>query len=70
MGNSAIPIHTAGRQPAGPSRSTAPLMLQKLKALPQLRDVNTDLQNRGLEAGLVIDRETASRLGIIRQHHR
>jgi len=42
----------------------APLMLQKLRALPQLRDVNTDLQNRGLEAGLVVDRETAGRLGI------
>ena len=42
----------------------SPLMLQKLKALPQLRDVNTDLQNRGLEAGLMIDRETAGRLGI------
>ena len=42
----------------------SPPMLQKLRALPQLRDVNTDLQNRGLQAGLVIDRETASRLGI------
>ena len=42
----------------------SPLMLQKLKLLPQLRDVNTDLQNRGLEAGLMIDRETAGRLGI------
>ena len=26
--------------------------------------MNTDLQNHGLEAGLVIDRDTASRLGI------
>ena len=39
-------------------------MLQRLKALPEIRDVNTDLQNRGLQAGLVIDRETAGRLGI------
>jgi multidrug efflux pump len=42
----------------------APRVLQKLRALPQLVDVNTDLQNRGLEANLVIDRATASRLGI------
>jgi hydrophobe/amphiphile efflux-1 (HAE1) family protein len=42
----------------------SPLVEQKLRALPQLRDVNTDLQNRGLLAGLIIDRDTASRLGI------
>ncbi len=42
----------------------SPLMMQKLRTLPQIRDVNTDLQNRGLQAGLVIDRETAGRLGI------
>ena len=42
----------------------APRVLQKLRALPQLVDVNTDLQNRGLEANLVIDRATASRLGV------
>jgi multidrug efflux pump len=42
----------------------APIMEQKLRALPQLRDVNSDLQDRGLELGLVIDRDTASRLGV------
>ena len=42
----------------------APRVLQELRALPQLRDVNTDLQSNGLLAGLVIDRDTASRLGI------
>ena len=36
----------------------------KLEQVPILQDVNTDLQNRGLEAGLVIDRDTASRLGV------
>ncbi len=41
-----------------------PIVQQKLATLPQLLDVNTDLQNHGLEAGLVIDRDTASRLGI------
>ena len=42
----------------------APIMEQKLRALPQIRDLNNDLQNRGLQAGLVIDRQTAGRLGI------
>jgi multidrug efflux pump len=42
----------------------APILEQRLRTLPQLRDVNTDLQNRGLQAGLVIDRATAGRLGI------
>src|SRR5205807_495408 len=39
-------------------------MESKLKQVPILQDVNTDLQNRGLEANLVIDRDTASRLGV------
>ena len=42
----------------------APRVLEKLRALPQLRDQNSDQQDRGLEAKLVIDRDTASRLGI------
>jgi multidrug efflux pump len=43
----------------------APQMLAKLRGLPGLRDVSTDQQNRGLQAGLVIDRDTASRLNIL-----
>jgi multidrug efflux pump len=42
----------------------APRVLQKLRTVPQITDVNTDLQNKGLEASLVIDRTTASRLGV------
>jgi multidrug efflux pump len=42
----------------------APRVLQKMTTLPELVDVNSDMQNRGLEARLVIDRATASRLGI------
>jgi len=42
----------------------APRVLQSMKTIPGLLDVNTDLQNHGLEADLVIDRDTASRLGI------
>jgi len=42
----------------------SPLLLQKLRALPELRDVNTDQQDKGLEATVIIDRDTASRLGV------
>jgi multidrug efflux pump len=42
-------------------------LVEKLKALPQLRDVATDQQTEGLQASLVIDRVTASRLGITPQ---
>ena len=41
----------------------APRLLQKLKTLPQLRDQNSDQQDKGLQARLVIDRDTASRHG-------
>src|SRR4030095_10522792 len=44
--------------------SAAPRMLAQLRSLPELRDVSTDQQNRGLQATLLIDRDTASRLGI------
>jgi multidrug efflux pump len=42
----------------------APKMLDKLKTVPELKDVNSDQQMQGLETELVIDRDTASRLGI------
>jgi multidrug efflux pump len=42
----------------------APRLLQKMRALPQLRDVNTDQQDKGLQASVIIDRDTAARLGI------
>jgi multidrug efflux pump len=42
----------------------APRLLQKLRSLPQLRDVNTDQQDKGLSAQVVIDRDTAARLGV------
>ena len=45
----------------------APRLLQKLRTLPQLRDQNSDQQDKGLQARLVIDRDTASRLGITPQ---
>ncbi|HZE96400.1 MAG TPA: MdtB/MuxB family multidrug efflux RND transporter permease subunit [Planctomycetota bacterium] len=44
-----------------------PRLLEKLQALPELRDVASDQLNQGLQARLVIDRDTASRLGITPQ---
>jgi multidrug efflux pump len=41
-----------------------PQMLNRMKAMRELRDVNSDQQNQGLAANLVIDRDAASRLGI------
>ena len=45
----------------------APRMLEKLTALPELHDVASDQQDRGLQESLVIDRDTASRFGILPQ---
>jgi multidrug efflux pump len=42
-------------------------LYDRLKALPELRDVAMDQQSRGLLASLVIDRDVASRLGITPQ---
>jgi len=42
-------------------------LVEKLQMLPQLRDVATDQQTHGSQATLVIDRVTASRLGITPQ---
>ncbi|HVC98080.1 MAG TPA: MdtB/MuxB family multidrug efflux RND transporter permease subunit [Pirellulales bacterium] len=45
----------------------APRFVAALEALPQLRDVASDQQSEGLQARVVIDRDTASRLGITPQ---
>jgi multidrug efflux pump len=42
----------------------APVLVNKLSALPELRDVASDQQNDGLGLMIDIDRDTASRLGI------
>ena len=39
--------------------------MDQLKALPELRDVASDQLNQGLVAALTIDRDSASRLGIL-----
>jgi multidrug efflux pump len=42
----------------------APRVVERLRKVPLLADVSSDQQDQGLEASLVIDRPTASRLGI------
>src|SRR5450432_181610 len=42
-----------------------PKFIEKLKTIPELRDVASDQMNQGLLATLTIDRDTASRLGIL-----
>ncbi|HXZ33320.1 MAG TPA: multidrug efflux RND transporter permease subunit [Terriglobales bacterium] len=45
----------------------APQLLNKMRQLPILRQVNTDQQDKGLALNVIIDRDTASRLGIAAQ---
>jgi multidrug efflux pump len=42
----------------------SPKLMAAMQKLPELKDVATDQQNLGLRAQLVIDRDTASRLGV------
>jgi multidrug efflux pump len=44
-----------------------PMLVESLRRIPMLRDVVSDLQNNGLQAGVLLDRTTASRLGITPQ---
>jgi multidrug efflux pump len=39
-------------------------LVNELRKHPQLTDVASDMQNKGLETDLVVDRDTASRLGV------
>ena len=42
----------------------APIIMQRLQKIPELRDINSDQQMHGLQSSVVIDRDTASRLGV------
>jgi multidrug efflux pump len=44
-----------------------PILLQQMRRLPVLTDASSDQQNSGLQASLVYDRLTASRMGITPQ---
>ena len=45
-------------------RAWEPRIRQVLSALPELEDVNSDVQDYGLQTSLVIDRDAATRLGL------
>ncbi|PWJ86431.1 multidrug efflux pump [Pseudaminobacter salicylatoxidans] len=69
-------IHVGGRQSNAQYQYTlqgdsfqqlnewAPKLLAELEKEPRLTDVNSNQQNKGLETEVVIDRDTAARLGI------
>jgi multidrug efflux pump subunit AcrB len=42
----------------------APRVVERLRKLPELRDVASDQQTSGLQLEVIIDRDTASRLGV------
>jgi multidrug efflux pump len=44
-----------------------PKLLDRLSTLPQIADVSSDQQNSGLSSNVIIDRDTASRLGLTAQ---
>jgi len=44
-----------------------PKVLERLSQLPEVADVSSDQQNSGLSSNVIIDRDTASRLGLTAQ---
>jgi multidrug efflux pump len=44
-----------------------PKVLEKFSTLPEIADVSSDQQNSGLSSNVIIDRDTASRLGLTAQ---
>jgi multidrug efflux pump len=45
-------------------RHWAPIIQRRIAKIPELRDLNSDQQMRGLASNVVIDRDTAGRLGV------
>jgi multidrug efflux pump len=58
-----VPVHPAG-QLAGCAQQLGAAAAGPLQALPQLSDVSSDWQDKGLAAYINVDRDSASRLGI------
>jgi hydrophobe/amphiphile efflux-1 (HAE1) family protein len=67
MGSAALYQFTLRGDNLAELNAWGPQVLQKLRTLPQLVDVNSDQQDKGLQATLVIDRDTAARFGITAQ---
>jgi multidrug efflux pump len=42
----------------------APKMLERISKIPEIKDANSDQQVHGLQTSIVVDRDTASRLGV------
>ncbi len=42
----------------------APRLMKKLQEHPELKDINSDQQTKGLQSNVVIDRDAAARLGV------
>jgi multidrug efflux pump len=42
----------------------APIIMERMRQIPELRDVNSDQQNKGLQSYIAVDRDTAGRLGV------
>ena len=45
-------------------RDVTARMVERMKRLPEVADVASDVQDRGLQAYVTIDRDTAGRLGV------
>jgi multidrug efflux pump len=67
MGGGALYQYTLQGDDANELFEWAPKLLAKFRTVPEITDLNSDQQNRGLEASVIIDRETASRLGVTPQ---
>ncbi len=59
--------YTLTTQDLGMLALWGPRVLDKLSTLPELVDVSSDQQNSGLSSNVIIDRDTASRLGLTAQ---
>ena len=66
-GSSAQYQYTIQSEDVNALNDWAPRLYDRLRKVPGLADVNSDLLTRGLEASLTVDRATASRLGITPQ---
>jgi multidrug efflux pump len=58
------PISTRCRPTTSPSSRVGAQIRAAMSNLPELADVNTDTQDKGLQTSVVIDRDAASRLGV------
>src|SRR5690606_32053669 len=63
-GSQAMFQYTLESEDLGTLRRWTPLIVEALSKQPELTDVNADLQEKGEEIKLVVDRDAAARLGV------